>query len=115
MSEVEAHLPAMEKFAAKSLDRRDEFHELRSRMDGLRLPRESFGYIPGIGNRIDDAYEDFVTSCADAISSAAETMASLAAAVRGAMNDYETSDHAAAAALHTIDNDLDGVGLRGVK
>jgi hypothetical protein len=115
MSEVKADLPALERFATQSMNRRDDFDQLRGRMDAVHLHRESFGYIPGIGNRIHDAYEDFVTGCADAISSAAETMASMAAAVRGTMLDYSTSDHATADALHTIQSDLGGVNLRNVR
>jgi hypothetical protein len=115
MSEVRADLPAMERFSATSMDRRDEFDHLRGKMDALRLPRESFGYIPGIGGRVHDAYEDFVTGCGDAVSSAAQTMASIAAAVRGTIVAYSTSDHTSADALHAIESGMAGTDLRGLK
>jgi hypothetical protein len=115
VSDVQADLPAMERFAVTSMDRRDEFDHLRSGMDAVRLPRESFGYIPGIGNRVHDAYEEFVTGCADAVSSAAETMACVAAAVRGAITAYATSDHASAASLQAIESGISGANLRGLK
>jgi hypothetical protein len=115
VSDVQADLPAIERFAATSMDRRDEFDHLRSRMDAVRLPRESFGYIPGIGNRVHDAYEEFVTGCADAVSSAAETMASVAAAVRGAVAAYATSDNASAASLQAVESGMSGANVRNVK
>jgi|1185.fasta_scaffold184797_2 hypothetical protein len=113
--EVRAGLPAMERFAATSMDRRDEFDHLRERMESVRLPRDAFGYIPGIGNRVHDAYEEFVTGCADAISSAAESMASVAAAVRGTIVAYSDSDHAAAEGLDAVRSGLAGTDLRGLK
>ena len=115
MSEVQADQRAMERFAATSIDRRDEFDHLRERMNGVRLPRESFGYIPGIGNRVHAAYEEFVTGCADAISSAAESMASIAAAVRGTIIDYHGTDADSADALHTIEAGMAGTDLRGIR
>ena len=115
MTEVRADQPAMEQFAATSLDRRDEFDHLRSTMDGQRVPRDAFGYIPGIGNRVHSAYDEFVSGCADALASAAETMASIAAAVRGAATAYHDTDAGSAAALSAIESGMTGTGVRPVK
>ena len=115
MDEVKADQPAMDRFAARSLDRRDEFDRLRARMDMVRVHREAFGYIPGVGNRVHDAYDEFVDGCADAIASAAQSMASVSAAVRGAVIEYATSDTAAADALRSIETGMAGTDLRRLK
>jgi hypothetical protein len=115
MGELEADLPSLERFAGSSLGRRDEFEHLRARMDGLHLPRVSFGYIPGIGNRVYGVYDEFVHSCAVAVGSAAESMEAVAEAVRDTATAYAGSDGSSKAALGAIEFGMAGTDLREVK
>jgi hypothetical protein len=112
MTEFSVDPPSLERFAASSMDRKHDFDDLRTRMESVRLPRDSFGYIPGIGNRVCDAYDEFTHSCADSLASAAESMASIAAAVRAVVTAYVTSDEAARDSNVAIENDLRGVHIR---
>ena len=113
VSDFRVDPPALEQFAAASTDRGHEFDDLHTRMRGLRLPRDSFGYIPGIGGRVYDAYDEFSHGCTDAIASAAESMASIATAVRGVATAYLGTDQAAHDRQATIEADLDGIDIRG--
>src|SRR6266508_4345017 len=115
MGDFKVDPPALEQFARTSMDRRDAFDHLRQRMDQVAVPRDSFGHIPGIGHRVYDAYHEFVTGCADGIASAAEAMASVAAAVRGVVTEYQSTDRSAADALDGVNNDLGNVNIRGVR
>jgi hypothetical protein len=114
MTEFSVDPPSLERFAASSMDRKRDFDLLRSRMEAVRLPRDSFGFIPGIGNRVHDAYDEFTHGCTDSLSSAAESMASIAAAVRAVVTAYVTSDEAARDSLAAVESDLAGVHIRGV-
>jgi hypothetical protein len=115
MTDFKVDPPVLEQFARTSMDRRDEFDELHRRMGQVAVPQDSFGHIPGIGHRVYDAYHEFVTGCADGIASAAEAMASLAAAVRGVVTEYATSDRSAADALNGVNHELGNVNIRGVQ
>jgi hypothetical protein len=114
VSEFSVEPQALEQFAASSMNRQHDFGDLRARMNSVHVPREGFGYVPGIGNRVYEAYDQFVEGCADSISSAAESMAEIAAAVRGVVTAYVISDQAAHDSQQTIDNDLRDVNIRGV-
>jgi hypothetical protein len=112
MSDFMVDPAALERFARTSMDRRDEFDELHRRMERVAVPQDSFGHIPGIGHRVYEAYHEFVAGCADGIASAAEAMASVAAAVRGVVTEYEASDRSAADALDGVNDDLGNVNIR---
>jgi hypothetical protein len=60
MTEVAADLPALDALSDRTVGRRDQLDQVRSRMSAVRLPRDAFGYIPGIGARVHDAYEQFM-------------------------------------------------------
>jgi hypothetical protein len=115
VSDFKVEPPALEQFAGTSMNRRHDFDDLRNRIQGVEVPRDAFGYVPGIGGRVYDAYEEFVHGCTDSIASAAESMASIAAAVRGVISAYTTSDHKAEASQTVIQSDLSGVNIRGIK
>lgn len=112
MSEFEVDPQALQLFAGLSTDRGKDFDEMRGQLDSVRVARDSFGYIPGIGNRVHEAYEEFVDGCADSLASAAETMAEISSAVKGVALAYLTSDDAAAESMQSLHSDLDGVGIR---
>ncbi len=95
MGDLSVDGDALRQFATGSSNRRQEIDEIRGRMAGVQLPRNSFGYIPGIGNRVYAAYQEFASGCADSIASAAETMDSIAAAMRDVADGYQTTDQAA--------------------
>ncbi len=83
MTEVHVEPPALERFAASSEQRERDFGDVRARLGAVHVPRDSFGYVPGIGDRVYRAYDEFVEGCVDSVSSAADSMAQIAEAVRG--------------------------------
>jgi hypothetical protein len=105
----------LEQFAKTSLERRDSFDELHAAMARTHVPADSFGHIPGIGSRVYATYDQFVSGCADGIASAAEAMASVAAAVRGVVTEYATSDRSAADSMTIVRDGLGQVDIRGVR
>jgi hypothetical protein len=106
---------ALEHFATASMNRRHDVDDLRTRIQGVHVPRDSFGYIPGIGGRVYMAYDEFAHGCTDSLSSAAETLASIASAVRGVVTAYVTSDEAARDSAAVIESDLSSVDIRGMR
>jgi hypothetical protein len=100
MGDIKADPPAMGRFADRSSDRETDLVSLRGQMDAIHLDRGAFGYIPGIGARVDAAYEEFVSGCEEAVTSAALMMGFISAGVEGAADAYQQSDHAAGARIH---------------
>lgn len=94
--EFEVDPPALERFAGRSADRERQFTSLRSEMDAVHLDRDAFGHIPGIGDRIYSAYQEFVDGCESATTEMASSMGWIALGVRGTAQAYEGSDHHAA-------------------
>jgi hypothetical protein len=94
--------PALERFAGTSIDRQQDLGDLHGRMEAVHLPRDAFGHIPGIGSRVYEAYDEFVNGCADSLSSAGESMASIAFAVRAVVQAYLGSDQAAADSMTAV-------------
>jgi hypothetical protein len=111
MGDVQADLPAMQRFAQGSVGREDEFNQLRLRMDDVRVPREAFGYIPGIGSRVYEAYDEFVDGCAAAIWAAGDVMAAIGEAVQDTAVAYRESDDRGAAALGQIEFGMAGLNV----
>jgi hypothetical protein len=93
---VQVDAPALERFAGRSSDREQDFTLLRGQMDAVHLPREAFGYIPGIGEKIYSAYTEFVDGCETATTSMASAMGWLALATRGTAQAYTASDQSSA-------------------
>ena len=93
---VQVDTPSLERFAGRSSDREQDFTSLRGQMDAVHLDRGAFGYIPGIGDKIYNAYQEFVEGCESATTSMVSAMGWLALGVRGTAQAYAGSDHAAA-------------------
>lgn len=93
---VRVEAPALEQFATRSSDREEQFVALRGEMDAVHLDRGAFGYIPGIGARIHQAYQEFVDGCESTTTSMGNAMGWLALGVRGTAQAYQGSDHGAA-------------------
>lgn len=94
--EVKIDAPALERYAAGSSARQQDLTGLRARMDGAHLQRGAFGYIPGIGDRVYGAYQEFVDGCETATQFMANMMGSIATGVRNTAKDAEATDHGAA-------------------
>jgi hypothetical protein len=105
MADFKVDPPALEQFAGTSMNRQHDFDTLHSKIQGISVPRDAFGYVPGIGGRVFDAYQEFVHGCTD----------SIASAVRGVNYAYDTSDHKAEDSQKVIQSDLSGLNIRGVK
>jgi hypothetical protein len=93
---VQADVASLERFAGGSSDREQEFVSLRGQMDAVHLDRGAFGYIPGIGDRVYCAYQEFVDGCESATTSLASAMGWLSLGVRGTAQAYRAGDQAAA-------------------
>ncbi len=106
--------PALETFAASSVNRGQAFDGLRDQMRGMELARNAFGYIPGIGGRIYDAYDEFTRNVADSLASCAETMMSISSAVRSVVLAYQSADDAPAETYTIIGSELGNADIRGV-
>jgi hypothetical protein len=106
--------PALENFADTSVRRGQAFDALRDQMRAMELPRDAFGYIPGVGGRVYDAYDEFTHNIADSLASCAETMTSISSVVRGAVLAYEGADDAPAETYSVIESELGNADIRGV-
>ena len=65
MADFKVDPPALEQFAGTSMNRQHDFDNLHSTIQGISVPRDAFGYVPGIGGRVFDAYQEFVHGCTD--------------------------------------------------
>jgi hypothetical protein len=115
VTDFEVDPPVLETFAGTSDGRRSSFDTEHQNIQNAHVAKESFGRIPGIGERIYQAYDQHVQACADGIASAAEAMAAIASGVRAVVANYKGSDDTAAHNLDTVHHQLDGVTIRGVK
>lgn len=102
MTEMQVHSGALEMFARSSDSRRRDFDAVKARADQTRVGRESFGRIPGIGERVYSAYDEHVRACEDGIASAAEAMATIASAVRAVITNTDKANEAIEESLHDI-------------
>lgn len=105
---------ALETYAKTSDNRRHAFDQLRAQVDQAHVSSDSFGRIPGIGERVYQAYDQHVQQCADGITSAAEAMAAIASAMRDTVNTYRTAESTNEDAARTIESGLRDVSIRGV-
>ncbi|WP_433795912.1 hypothetical protein [Actinoplanes sp. CA-252034] len=92
MSDVRADLPAIEAFADRTIVRRDHLDQIRSQLNSTRLPRDAFGYVPGIGGKVHDAYEEFVAQCAEATEMASEIELALGRRIHKAVDLIAQTD-----------------------
>ncbi|MFI5938262.1 WXG100 family type VII secretion target [Actinoplanes sp. NPDC051494] len=96
MSDIDVSPPALRTFADNAWDRNDELYRVSTSMYVVDLAPDTFGWIPGIGQRIFDSYSEFVAGLHEAITSTADTMSELATAVRATATGYEETDRAQA-------------------
>lgn len=92
MAEFEADLAALDGYSDRTVGRRDQLEQVGHRLEAVRLPRDAFGHVPGIGGRIHDAYESFVDGCAEATEQLTEAVYALSQGVRKASEAYAESD-----------------------
>jgi hypothetical protein len=105
---------ALEAFAKTSDERRHSFDRLRTQVDQAHVSSDSFGRIPGIGERVYQAYDEHVQGCADGVSSAAEAMAAIASAMRATVNTYRKAESTNEDAARTIESGMGDISIRGV-
>jgi hypothetical protein len=108
MTEMKIDAEALEAFAKASDRRRQDFDQVKKHADQTRVDRESFGRIPGIGERVYDAYDEHVRACEEGISSAGEAMAAIASGVRAVILNTDKANEA-------IKESLRGIDIRGVE
>jgi hypothetical protein len=106
--------PALETFADTSVSRGQAFDGLRDQVRGMELPRDAFGYVPGVGGRVYDAYDEFTRNVADSLTSCAETMMSISSAVRGVVLAYESADDAPREIYSIVESELGSADIQGV-
>jgi hypothetical protein len=85
-------------------DRRaQQVSELRPRLQAAELGRDSFGYIPGIGARVHEAYTSVLDTCRACLTAASDGTAEVGDGLRTAAETYhgvDTGAHQQFAALH---------------
>lgn len=96
MSDFEVDLPALDAFADRTAGRRDQLEQVRSQLAEIHLERGTFGYIPGIGERIHEAYAEFVDGCDEATGRAVDAESSVSDAVHRVSAAYTGSDQRSA-------------------
>lgn len=115
MSGFKVEPQALERFATTSDARGDAFNNVGAAMAAAAVPRDSFGRIPGIGERIFEAYQKHVQACTDGIASAAEAMASIASGVRGMADNYHDTDSASHDHMKALHGQLDAASMGGAR
>jgi hypothetical protein len=98
----------LETFAKSSDRRRGDYDRIKAQAAQIRVDRDAFGKIPGIGARVYSAYDEHTRDCEDGIASAAEAMASIASGVRAVITNTDNANEA-------VNDSLRGVGIRGVQ
>ncbi|MEU8662852.1 hypothetical protein [Actinoplanes philippinensis] len=96
---MRADLPAIEAFGDRTIARRDHLDQVRNQLNSTRLPRDAFGYVPGVGGKVHDAYEDFVTQCAEATEMASEVVLALGRRIHTAVDLIAQTDQFSAEEL----------------
>lgn len=114
MTDLYVEPEALGAFAKTSDHRRSDFDAAHGEAERIKVGRDSFGKIPGIGSRVYHAYDEHRRSCADGIASAAEAMASIAAGVRAVMLNYTGAEGAITDDVGTVRQTMGDIDIRGV-
>jgi hypothetical protein len=105
---------ALEAYAKTSDARRHSFDRLRTQVDQAHVSSDSFGRIPGIGERVYQAYDRHAQRCADGVSSAAEAMAAIASAMRATVSTYHKSESTTEDAARAVESGMSDIRIRGI-
>ncbi|MFI1991049.1 hypothetical protein [Actinoplanes sp. NPDC020271] len=96
---MKADLSAMFAFADRGIGRRDRTDQARNGLSAVNVPRDAFGYVPGVGGRVYDAYAEFVSDCSDVTDFASHALLSLSETVKEVVDLLAETDLAGAADL----------------
>lgn len=77
-------------------ERAQRMSQLKQQVQATELSREAFGYIPGIGARVFDAYSGLVDQSMWCLISASDSLSEIGDALRAVATAYESTDSAAA-------------------
>lgn len=78
-------------------------------LQSAELGRESFGYIPGIGNRVWDAYEQLRDLCQQLTLDTVEAMSSVGEGLRATANNHRKAEDLIDSRIMLTEAGLDGV------
>jgi hypothetical protein len=84
--------------------------DLTSRVVTAELHRSAFGWVPGIGGRVHEAYSELLRSALDGLRQATDLTAQAADAVRVTADSYDVVDAVNAANADAVGAALPGGG-----
>jgi 2-keto-3-deoxy-6-phosphogluconate aldolase len=114
MTDLYVEGQALGVFAKTSDHRRTDFDHAHTKANQIKVGRDSFGRIPGIGSKVHNAYNEHQQACSEGIGSAAEAMAAIAAGVRAVMLNYAGAEGAISDDVNTVKQTMGDVTIRGV-
>lgn len=113
MSDIHVEPDALEKLAAATTDRAEIMAELKNKLQAMQVPRASFGFIPGIGDRVFTAYDEFVDNLRDSLWEAKSSMNEIADTLKLVADQYRVADRHTADYLGSIYNATADAGISG--
>lgn len=111
--EVRTDPEALRAFAKGTFEHFDRLYDISGRMYVVDLAPGTFGYIPGIGQRIFDSYSEFVAGLHESITAAGDLISELGNTVRDAADGYELTDESVAVLHTTIYGTIEGTVAAG--
>jgi hypothetical protein len=96
MSSFKVQADELTRFADSVRGRTTELNKHRDELENTRVSRDSFGYLPGIGEEISAAYEGLVDRCVEAVDAAGLTGTAIAAAAENTAAAYKKAEEESA-------------------
>lgn len=84
--------------------------DLAEQVEAAQVPRGAFGWLPGIGGRVHDAYAGLLHDALDGLRTAAELTTHVADGVRVTAGNYDVADTANDGSARALDAALPGAG-----
>jgi uncharacterized protein YukE len=114
MSDIEVDPDALDDHAKRWDDKAESASGWNPVLRSAELGRESFGYIPGIGNRVWDAYEQLRNVCQQVTTDAVDVMSAVGDGLRKTAENHRQVEELIRARTERIEAGLDPMdGVRG--
>jgi hypothetical protein len=107
MSDIEVDPDVLDDYAARWDTMAETASGWNPVLQAAELGRESFGYIPGIGNRVWDAYEQLRDVCQQVTLGAVEAMSSVGDGLRSTAENHRKVEELIQAGTTRIEAGLD--------
>jgi hypothetical protein len=103
---VDVDPAVLDDYARRWDDRSAAFDSTAAAVRDAEVPRDAFGWIPGIGGRVHDAYQGLLDDLLTGLRSAGGHLAEIGDGLRAAATSYAASDAAGAADAAGLDDVL---------